>query len=55
MRNMLPWTLCPRPPDHNIIDTERVYRTKQNEDGSLDHQKARLVAKGFNQISGLIF
>lgn len=49
------WTLCPGPTDHYIIDTKRVYKTKQNEDGCLDHRKARLVAKGFNQISGLDF
>jgi hypothetical protein len=47
------WTLCPRPPRHNVIHNKWVYKIKQRPDGSIDRFKARLVAKGFEQLSGV--
>jgi len=47
------WTLCPRPPRHNVIRNKWVYKIKQRPDGSIDRFKARLVAKGFEQLSGV--
>ncbi|GAU44375.1 hypothetical protein TSUD_243070 [Trifolium subterraneum] len=49
------WTLVQRPLDANVIGSKWVFRTKLNEDGSIDRFKARLVAKGYTQIPGLDF
>ena len=40
------WTLCPRPPNHNIIRNKWVYTIKRKSDGSVERFKARLIAKG---------
>ena len=47
------WTLCPRPPNHNIICNKWVYTIKRKSDGSVERFKARLVAKGFDQRNGV--
>jgi hypothetical protein len=47
------WTLCPRPPHHNVLRNKWVFKLKQKQDGSVDRYKARLVAKGFDQLSGI--
>jgi hypothetical protein len=47
------WTLCPRPPNRNIIKSKWVYKLKQKPDGTIDKYKARLVAKGFQQRDGI--
>lgn len=47
------WTLCPRPPNRNIIGTRWIYKVKRNSDGSVDRFKARLVARGFTEVYGL--
>jgi hypothetical protein len=47
------WTLCPRPPHHNVVRNKWVFKLKQKPDGSVDRHKARLVAKGFDQLSGI--
>jgi hypothetical protein len=47
------WTLCPRPPHHNIISNKWVYRIKHKSDGTIERFKARLVAKGFEQQNGI--
>jgi hypothetical protein len=47
------WTLCSRPPHHNIIRNKWVYKIKHKADGSVKRFKARLVAKGFDQLSGI--
>jgi hypothetical protein len=47
------WTLCPRPPHHNVRRNKWVFKLKQKPDGSVDRYKARLVAKWFDQLSGI--
>jgi hypothetical protein len=42
------WTLCPRPPHHNVVRNKWVFKLKQKPDGSVDRHKTRLVAKGFD-------
>lgn len=46
------WTLCPRPLNHNVIQSKWVFKRKQKQDGSIDRFKARLVVKGFEQHNG---
>jgi hypothetical protein len=47
------WSLCPRPPHHNVVRNKWVFKIKQKSDGSVDRYKARLVAKGFDQLNGV--
>jgi len=47
------WTLCPRPPHHNVVRSKWVFKLKQKPDGSVDRYKARLFAKWFDQLSGI--
>jgi len=47
------WSLCPRPPHHNVVRNKWVFKIKQKSDGSVDRHKARLVAKGFDQLNGV--
>eukprot|EP00253_Pinus_taeda_P019490 PITA_19490 len=43
------WKLTELPHDKKKIGTKSVYKTKFNNDGSVERNKARLVAKGFTQ------
>ncbi|GKV21730.1 hypothetical protein SLEP1_g31684 [Rubroshorea leprosula] len=45
--------LCP--PGANIVGSKWVFKTKLNQEGSIERFKARLVAKGFLQVPGLDF
>jgi hypothetical protein len=47
------WSLCPRPPNHNVVRNKWVFKIKQKPDGSVNRYKARLVAKGFDQLNGV--
>jgi hypothetical protein len=46
-------TLCPRPPNHNVVRNKWVFKIKQKLNGTIDRFKPRLVAKGFDQLSGV--
>ena len=43
------WNLVDPPKGKDIIGLKWVYKTKYNEDGSIQKHKARLVAKGYSQ------
>jgi hypothetical protein len=47
------WTLCELPPGRKAIRSKWVYKTKTNQDGSVERYKARLVAQGFSQRIGI--
>ena len=47
------WALVPFEPGMNVVGCKWVYRTKLNDDGSLNKHKARVVAKGFHQQPGV--
>ncbi|WJZ98737.1 hypothetical protein VitviT2T_017246 [Vitis vinifera] len=49
------WTLCPRPPEKNIVPSKWVFKSKRQPDGSIERLKARLVAVGYLQCSGIDF
>ncbi|CAL2268742.1 unnamed protein product [Prunus armeniaca] len=49
------WELVDRPKSKDIIGLKWVYKTKFNEDGSIQKHKARLVAKGYSQQPGIDF
>ena len=49
------WNLVDPPKGKDIIGLKWVYKTKYNEDGSIQKHKARLVAKGYSQQPGVDF
>ncbi|CAL8138458.1 unnamed protein product [Prunus armeniaca] len=49
------WELVDRPKSKDIIGLKWIYKTKYNEDGSIQKHKARLVAKGYSQQLGVEF
>ncbi len=49
------WKLVQKPQDKEVIGLKWVYKTKFNEDGSIQKHKARLVAKGYSQQPGIDF
>lgn len=46
------WILTPLPPSRSATACKRVFRIKENPDGSINRHKAKLVAKGFHQRLG---
>lgn len=49
------WDLVECPKEKDIIGVKWVYKTKFNEEGSVQKYKARLVAKGYSQQPGIDF
>ncbi|XP_068343981.1 uncharacterized mitochondrial protein AtMg00810-like [Pyrus communis] len=49
------WELVDKPCDNSVIGVKWIYKTKLNEDGSIQRKKARLVAKGYYQKPGIDF
>ena len=49
------WELIDKPKDKPVIGLKWIYKTKFNEDGSIQKHKARLVAKGYSQQPGIDF
>ncbi|WP_155944830.1 reverse transcriptase domain-containing protein, partial [Mycobacterium sp. VKM Ac-1816D] len=49
------WSLVPRPEDHTIIRTKRIFKNKKDESGIIVRNKVRLVAQGYNQQEGIDF
>ncbi|KAL0421083.1 UNVERIFIED_CONTAM: Retrovirus-related Pol polyprotein from transposon RE2 [Sesamum latifolium] len=49
------WDLTELPAGKRAIGSRWVYKTKLNQDGSIERYKARLVAKGYTQIEGVDF
>lgn len=49
------WKLIERPKNKEVIGLKWVYKTKYDEDGSVQKYKARLVAKGYSQQPGVDF
>lgn len=49
------WQLVNKPKDKEVIGLKWVFKTKLNEDGSIQKHKARLVAKGYAQRPGIDF
>ena len=49
------WTLCPRPPRKNVVQSKWVFKSKRQPDGSLERLKAWIVAVGYLQHSGIDF
>lgn len=47
------WTLIPRQPNDNVINTKWVFIVKTKEDGSIERFKVQLVANGMRQVHGL--
>ncbi|KAJ9561084.1 hypothetical protein OSB04_006244 [Centaurea solstitialis] len=47
------WTLVPRVPGSNIVDSKWVFKIKQDLQGAIQRYKARLLAKGFRQQPGI--
>lgn len=46
------WTLIPRQPNDNVINTKWVFIVKTKEDGSIERFKVQLVANGMRQVHG---
>ena len=42
------WELVDLPNGRDVIGLKWIYKTKYNEDGSIQKHKARLVAKGYS-------
>ena len=49
------WTLCPCPPDKNVVPSKWVFKSKRRLDGSIERLKPKLVAVGYLQRSGIDF
>ena len=49
------WELVDLPNGREVIGLKWIYKTKFNEDGSIQKHKARLVAKGYAQQPGVDF
>ena len=49
------WTLCPRPPRKNVVQSKWVFKSKCQPDGSIERLKAWLVVVGYLQRSGIDF
>ena len=49
------WTLCPRPPDKNVVSSKWVFKSKRRLNGSIEKLKARLVVVGYLQRNGIDF
>jgi len=49
------WDLVDGPKGKDVIGLKWVYKTKLNQDGSIQKHKARLVAKGYAQKPGIDF
>ncbi|KAJ9555071.1 hypothetical protein OSB04_009685 [Centaurea solstitialis] len=47
------WTLVPRVPNSNVVDSKWVFKLKRDQTGAIKRYKARLVAKGFRQQPGI--
>ncbi|CAK9833808.1 Retrovirus-related Pol polyprotein from transposon TNT 1-94 [Anthophora retusa] len=47
------WLLVPKPKNKKILTNRWVFKTKYNNDGSLNKYKARLVARGHTQRKGV--
>lgn len=47
------WELVDRPQDKDVIGVKWIFKTKLNQDGSIQRNKARLVAKGYSQKPGV--
>ena len=47
------WELVKLPKEKEVIGLKWIYKTKYNEDGSVQKHKARLVARGYSQEYGL--
>ncbi|KAM2702108.1 hypothetical protein EV2_003862 [Malus domestica] len=43
------WELVDYPQDRDVINVKWIFKTKFNQDGSIQKHKARLVARGFTQ------
>lgn len=46
------WTLVPRMPTDNVINTRWIFKVKPKDDGSRERYKTCLVANGIRQIQG---
>lgn len=51
----LTWELVDLPKDRDVIGVKWIFKTKFNQDGSIQKHKARLVARGFTQKPGIDF
>ena len=47
------WELVDPPTDREVIGVKWIFKTKFNQDGSIQKHKARLVARGFTQQPGI--